>query len=862
MDQTQLEPKGTSPPLTTPERPSKQVVKRWIQTHLDLLLKERKEEQDQTRLLLSKCPAKLLEREGLAILGLEVKGLRIGLGDKVLMELGRISALCSSSEVGLGSHGIRNGDLVLIEEDGGGGVVYKVLEDRITIAVSDRSSGGGRRKVSEGGEETNGESMMNKRGSIEQIELPERVRVVKVANEVTFDRMERNLERLAQILGVEVSSSFGRGSDGGDDEEDKKASKEENLVSGSSSVLNQVSPLISSLVGLSNPTWSKEKVQLPLPSFNSSLNPSQLSAISLALSSNHFCLIHGPPGTGKTTALVELIMQLALGGGGDKDLKILVCGASNLAVDNLLERIVCKTEHREALRRKGKGVTRLGHPARVLSGLQASTLDSQTVSSSEGQLVKDVTRELEEAMNSLRLPSPSDSTTTPGNKSKRNANSKRLRGAERRKRWEEVRELRKEYRKRERGVTKAVLDRADIVLSTCHGAGGKQLLGREFDYVIIDEACQALEAACWIPILKAKKDGKVILAGDHLQLPPTVKSTALFKESDDGKRDEGGGGKGKKEESKKKGGNGKEGTLTPSLAKEEDEDGASSGSEEEEEGSSGRKGGRGVGQLKPPRSLEETLFSRLLAMYGQGCKALLSIQYRMNEEIMSFPNQRLYRGKLEAHQSCKKIRLTDLEGFEGYRGDASVEGGQEEEEEEEVWNSPLVFYDTAGSDMLESEDSMEPNRTGGGGGVKGSKLNENEVEIVKRHVELLSSKGLDLSRVTILSPYSSQVGLISSRLRGMNKEGVRNLEIGTVDGMQGREKDVVILSLVRSNPEANVGFLKDKRRLNVAMTRARRQLVVVADSSTVGRAKVKFLTDWIHHLENEATVEVVATMDL
>lgn len=384
--------------------------------------------------------------------------------------------------------------------------------------------------------------------------------------------------------------------------------------------------------------------------------------------------------------------------------------------------------------------------------------------------MRDVAAEIDELMQRLV---PPRTGARAGNKSARNI--PRVKGLERRKMWEQVRELRKEYRRRDRALSNTVLKNARIIMSTCHGAGARQLDDMQFDVCIIDEACQALEMSCWTPVLRLAPHGRVFLSGDHLQLPPTVMADA------------------------------------PRLP-------------------------AGSGTLRPSASLEVTMFDRILDMYGEGCKAFLSVQYRMNREIMAFPNSQLYKGQLVAHESCASIRLTDL-GVEG--------------DDDDLFCAPLVLYDTTGAGMYEREDEAVLSTH--------SRVNENEVALVLRHMELLVEHGIAPESIAVLSPYSAQVHLLSQQIR--SAYGAR-VEVGTVDGMQGREKEVVIVSLVRSNDEHQIGFLQDSRRLNVAMTRAKRQLVIVGDADTVGEGKKdasaprKFLHAWTEHLHSQALVEM------
>ncbi|EST06277.1 P-loop containing nucleoside triphosphate hydrolase [Kalmanozyma brasiliensis GHG001] len=847
-------------PLRQPEPPSQELLQRWFQTQSRLLADERTEEQSQSKLLLSKTAPKILEKHGLALLGLCVASIRIGVGAKLLVELERPSAHHASPN--FPPHSFRSGDLAAILDNSadpsatneGGlvqGVVFRTSETRIVLAISDGK--GKSREKAEGQDKRDARTGENAKVSGGELELPERIRLVKVANETTFDRMELTLAKLAKSLGVPLTASSTAKGDTSDEDETPQTSASTTATS-----------LTRSLFGLTPPAW--RNIDLPLPPFNPKLNDTQLSAIQRALSANHFSLIHGPPGTGKTTAIVELIMQIVasnLGAVDSNPVRVLVCGASNLAVDNILERLVGAPEHREVFKKKSVGVTRLGHPARVVASLQGATLDAQCAQSSEAQLVKDISREIEDIMSELKPPPPGGNRSTKG--------KPKIRGSDRRKRWEEVRELRKEYRRRDRQVQRSVLDRAQIVLTTCHGAGGRQLAGREFDWVVIDEACQALEVACWIAVLKAREGGRLVLAGDHLQLPPTVKSTVSAPR-----------GKGKGKGRSKSNGAGKHGdkagkdaaqttsqadTTTDDVvgdAKTDDTDDDADETDLASKFSTATLSTAPRTRLRPPRSLETTLFSRQLGLYGPGIKSLLSIQYRMSTPIMSFPNAELYESQLVAHTSCASIRLSDLASVSRHLSSPPTE-------DEEELLAPVVLYDTSGCEFYETTPSAEE-----GALLADSKSNVHEADLVVRHLEELFSKGVAPGQVTILTPYSAQVALLHATVRshrftipaasGKGEEVVNadEIELGTIDSMQGREKDVVIISLVRSNAEGEVGFLAQKKRLNVAMTRAKRQLVVIGDAETVGNAKdlpddfLKNYMDWLD--ENAVVHPVVATL--
>jgi DNA polymerase alpha-associated DNA helicase A len=235
--------------------------------------------------------------------------------------------------------------------------------------------------------------------------------------------------------------------------------------------------------------------------------------------------------------------------------------------------------------------------------------------------------------------------------------------------------------------------------------------------------------------------------------------------------------------------------------------------------------------LQLPRTLEMTLFDRIEKMYGRSTKKVLTVQYRMHAQIADFPSKTLYNSALKPHSSVAAHLLQDLPNVTS------------DEESSDVVAQPIVFFDTSGCEYYERLDSESV------GGDEGSKCNENEATIVKNWVEKLVETGVQPSQIAVITPYQAQVTLISSLLRPSMPE----LEIGTVDGMQGREKEAIVLSLVRSNDKREVGFLKEKRRLNVAMTRPRRHLCVIGDSSTVKHGG-SYLKSWMDWLEEHADV--------
>ncbi|TKY62596.1 DNA-binding protein SMUBP-2 [Spatholobus suberectus] len=482
------------------------------------------------------------------------------------------------------------------------------------------------------------------------------LRLEKVANEVTYRRMKDAL--------IQLSKGVHKG---------------------------PASDLIPVLFGERPPTVSKKDVSFT--PFNINLDHSQKEAVSKALSSKNVFLLHGPPGTGKTTTVVEIILQEVKHGS-----KILACAASNIAVDNIVERLV---PHRVKL-------VRLGHPARLLPQVLDSALDAQVLRGDNSGLANDIRKEMK-TLNGKLLKTKDRNTRKDIQK--------------------ELRTLSKEERKRQQLAVTDVLKSADVILTTLIGAFSKKLDSTSFDLVIIDEAAQALEIACWIPLLKGSR---CILAGDHLQLPPTIQSV----------------------EAEKKG-------------------------------------------------LGRTLFERLAEMYGDEITSMLTVQYRMHELIMDWSSKELYNSKIKAHPSVTAHMLYDLEGV---KQTSSTE-------------PTLLLIDTAGCDMEEKKDEED------------STFNEGEAEVTVAHAKRLVQSGVLPSDIGIITPYAAQVVLL--KMLKNKEDRLKDVEISTVDGFQGREKEATIISMVRSNSKKEVGFLSDRRRMNVAVTRSRRQCCLVCDTETV-----------------------------
>jgi ATP-dependent RNA/DNA helicase IGHMBP2 len=445
------------------------------------------------------------------------------------------------------------------------------------------------------------------------------------------------------------------------------------------------------LLGEATPEFNPPVSWEPL---DPALNESQKRAIGLALAARDLAIIHGPPGTGKTTAVVELIRQAVRRGD-----KVLACAPSNMAVDNLLERLVAA----------GERAVRLGHPARVMETLQEHTLDLMVEAHNDMRLARKMSKE---AYALFR-------------KAGKFTRARPEPGARRDMR-QEGRSLLADARRLEAQAVQWVLDSATVLCATTTGIDGEVLGQRRFNLVVIDEAAQSTEPGCWIPLARADR---IVLAGDHCQLPPTVLSREALEQ------------------------------------------------------------GYGVSMLE-----------RLASFYGGQVTRRLNVQYRMHESIMTFSAREFYESELEAHPTVAARRLCDLGGAGRL----------------DLTEAPVLFIDTAGAGY---DEQTEP------GGS--SRQNLDEARLVQRKVRALLEAGVPPTEIAVIAPYSAQVRLLRDQL------SIPELEIDSVDGFQGREKEAVLISLVRSNSEGDIGFLADVRRMNVAMTRARRLLVIVGDSATL-----------------------------
>ncbi len=425
------------------------------------------------------------------------------------------------------------------------------------------------------------------------------------------------------------------------------------------------------------------------------LNPPQVEAVEFALAANHVAVIHGPPGTGKTTTVVEFIRQAVARGD-----KVLATAPSNHAVDNLLEKLLAA----------GVFPVRLGHPARVAPELRSRALDILAEKHPDARQARKLARD------AYALFRQADKWTRGKPEPGARAGMRK-----------EARDLLGEVRRLEALAVERVLDDARVVCATLTGLDSHLLGQRRFHVAVLDEAGQSTEPAAWVPLLRADK---LVLAGDHCQLPPTV--------------------------------------ISPEAAE---------------------------------QGLAVSLMERLVGRFGSSIARLLTVQHRMHVAIMGFSNDAFYEGKLEAHESVAGHRLADLAGVRA----------------EPLTETPVQFIDTAGAghdEELEEE--------------TGSRRNVGEANLAARTVRQLLEAGVSPQQIGVITPYRAQV----RRLRDLLAD-VSALEIDSVDGFQGREKEAIIVSLVRSNPEGDIGFLGDTRRTNVALTRARRFLRVIGDSATL-----------------------------
>lgn len=467
---------------------------------------------------------------------------------------------------------------------------------------------------------------------------------------------------------------------------------------------NRIAQLREILLGAEEAKFQKEE---PLKFHN--LNEVQNRSIQKIAAAKDVAIIHGPPGTGKTTTLVEAITHTL-----KTEKQVLVCAPSNNAVDLLTLK----------LHASGVKVVRLGNPARINEELQALSIDSAITSHKDFKQIKEFKKMASEYKNMA---------------SKYKRHFGHAEREQRRTILDESRKLQAEAEKIENFIVSDLIEKSQVITCTLVGAANYMIRERSYSTVFIDEAGQAPEPACWIPILRAER---VVFAGDHQQLPPTIKSRQA---ANDG--------------------------------------------------------------------LAVTLFEKTIQR--QKADTMLEVQYRMNEKIMEFSNRKFYKDKLQAHESVK---------------------------DQTIANSPAVeFIDTAGCSFNEEE-----------GQGRESLVNKGEADILFKHLTGLLEQNILTERnsIGIISPYKAQVSLMEIQADenpDLKKMGKR-FAINTVDGFQGQERDLIYISLVRSNENGEIGFLNDLRRMNVAMTRARKKLVIIGDSATLARHP--FYKDMLDFMES------------
>ena len=420
------------------------------------------------------------------------------------------------------------------------------------------------------------------------------------------------------------------------------------------------------------------------------LNQTQEKAVNEVLWAKDVSIVHGPPGTGKTTTLVEAIYETLR-----RESQVLVCAQSNMAVDWISEKLVDR----------GVNVLRIGNPTRVNDKMLSFTYERRFESH------PDYTQlwSLRKAIREMR------------------GNRKHTDG------WhQKMDRLKDRATELEIKINADLFSEARVIASTLTGSAHRVLERQKFGTLFIDEAAQALEAACWIAITKATR---VVLAGDHCQLPPTVKSIAALK------------------------------------------------------------GG-----------LDKTLMERIVENKPE-VVTLLNVQYRMNEQIMRFSSEWFYHGEVESASEIKYRGILDLD-------------------------TPMTWVDT--SEMDSKEEFV---------GESFGRINKNEaaltLQTLSDYFDKIGKQRILDERVDvgIISPYRAQVQYMRKliRMKESFKPFRRLISVNTVDGFQGQERDIIIISLVRANDEGQIGFLRDLRRMNVAMTRARMKLIIIGNASTMTR---------------------------
>ena len=477
-------------------------------------------------------------------------------------------------------------------------------------------------------------------------------------------------------------------------------------------------------------TFSFASMQFPF------LNASQERAVNEVLRAKDVAVVHGPPGTGKTTTLVEAIYETLR-----RENQVLVCAQSNMAVDWISEKLVDR----------GINVLRIGNPTRVNDKMLSFTYERRFESHPD----YDQLWSIRKAIRQLR--------------------ANRKRGD--RTFHQKIERLKEREIELDLRIRAQIFGEARVIACTLVGSANRLLDGMKFGTLFIDEAAQALEAACWIPIRRASR---VILAGDHCQLPPTIKSIAAMK------------------------------------------------------------GG-----------LDKTLMQRIVEHKPEAV-TLLTMQYRMNEAIMRFSSDWFYHGEVVAAPEVKFRGILDLDRPMEWREILNEELRMKNEE---------YLSDRRESQLQIRNENLEVGRKGGFneefvgenfGRVNKPEARETLMALAEYFVKIGRQRIIDERiDVGIISPYRAQVQYLRHLIKKTDffKPFRKIISVNTVDGFQGQERDVILVSLVRSNEEGQIGFLRDLRRMNVAITRARMKLIILGDVATL--TKHPFYKKLWEYCENE-----------
>ena len=468
------------------------------------------------------------------------------------------------------------------------------------------------------------------------------------------------------------------------------------------------------------------------------LNPTQERAVNEVLWAKDVAIVHGPPGTGKTTTLVEAINETLM-----RETQVLVCAQSNMAVDWISEKLVDR----------GINVLRIGNPTRVNDKMLGFTYERRFESHPDYPQLWAIRKAIRELRKNRK-------------KGSENYHQKMER-------------LKSRAAEIEIRINSELFGEARVIACTLVGSAHRLLEGMKFGTLFIDEAAQALEAACWIPMRRASR---VILAGDHCQLPPTVKSIAALR-----------------------------------------------------------------------AGLGKTLMERI-AENKPEVVTLLKIQYRMNDEIMRFSSDWFYGGKVESAPQIKYRSVLDYDhpitwiDTSNEENQITIEG--EDAPEDSASTSSSISAANQNSDLNFKEQFV---------GESFGRINKAEAELTlltlaeyftKIGKQRVLSESID---VGIISPYRAQVQYLKKLIKKYEffKPYRRLISVNTVDGFQGQERDVILISLVRSNDEGQIGFLKDLRRMNVAMTRARMKLIILGNKDTMTKHPFyKKLWEYVEAINN------------